>query len=74
MKVWQDYVFGGTKAFQALVAAVIIAWGYGGLTVATKAENFFLFVGGELACAGIYSFFRNQHHKMKNGDVNGGKK
>ena len=74
MKVWQDYAFGGTKAFQAFVAAWLILWAFMTLSDTAQANNFPFFVGAELACAGIYSYFRNKHHKMKNGDVNGGKK
>jgi len=64
MKIWTDYVFGGTKALQTMVAAWLIFWAYMGLPSFAQESNFFIFVSAELACAGIYFFFRNRHHQM----------
>ena len=74
MKVWQDYAFGGTKAFQAFIAAWLIFWGFTMLEPDAQANNFPFLIGAELACAGIYSYFRNKHHQLKNDNNNGGKK
>lgn len=68
---WYDYVFGGSKSFQAFTASFLGFWGFMSLNLEQRASTIYQLFVFLAACAGVYGYFRIKETKSgKNG--NGG--
>ena len=65
--MWYDWVFGGRKAYQALVASGLITLAYLNIDIAARGTYFWHFVLGILAAFGIFTLGNIQEYK-KNGN------
>ena len=70
--MWFDWIFGGRKAYQSLVASALITLAYMSIDVAMRGTYFWHFVLGILASFGIFTLGNIQEYK-KNGNGGNGK-
>jgi len=64
--IWYEYL-GGSKAYQALIAAGMGAMAWFTIPIQARVDNLFQFLLYWAGCMSVYGFYRIRETKIKNG-------
>ena len=70
---WYDFVFGGRKAYQGVIAATLITFAYQNLPIDARPGLFWNFVLAILAAFSIFTLGNYQEHKLNSKNRDGPK-